>query len=451
MPESMPSRRHFLSVPLIGTATGGGAFLPTAVAALKGKARAVVLPTHEHFGDIEERIDLPASWDVQLVKMPGHDAPALSLHEIRRRIQAPIGTLPLREIAAGKRTAIITFDDLSRPTPPFEVMPLVVEELKAAGLADENIVFMGAVGAHRTLEQPDVVCKLGRQLARLYVWLNHNAFDGVQDVGRTSLGNRVWINRNFLAADVHIVVGGIKIHNIAGYGGGAKSVLPGVAGFDTIRYNHRVLADHNKTALPGRIFHNDVRQDMEEGARLARVDFSVQLVINGRRKVCGVFAGDVIESHRAACRTANRNYRTTVVKNADVVIANGFPQTSQGTKGMPWIQESVRDGGTGVLILQCPEGIHAWHYLLQPGYPAGKSYWDTVARRPSTPAAQRFQLIVYSQYLARKNREEFPAGTIFADTWEEVVRQLTVRHKGDARVAVYPATGLQHHEIELDG
>lgn len=438
-------------MPLIGTAAANGVLLPTAVAALKGQARSLVLPTHEHFGDIEERIDLPAGWDVQLAKMAGHDAPALSRDEIRRRIQAPIGTRPLREIAAGKRTAIITFDDLSRPTPPFEVAPFIVEELKAAGLADENIVFMGAVGAHRTLEQPDVVRKLGKQLAERYVWLNHNAFDSVQDVGRTSLGNRVKINRNFLAADVRVTISGIKIHNIAGYGGGAKSVLPGVASFDTIKYNHKVIADRNKTAVEGRIFHNDVRQDMEEGARLARLDFTVQLVINGRRKVCGVFAGDVVDAHRAACRLANRNHRTSVVKNADVVIANGYPQNSQGTKGMRWIHESVRDGGTGVLILQCPEAIHAWHYLLQPGYPAGRTYWDTVAKRSSKAGKSRFHLIVYSQYLARKNREEFPAGTLFAASWEEVARQLMTRHKGDARVAVYPATGVQHHETDLDG
>jgi nickel-dependent lactate racemase len=435
----------------MGTAAASGVFQPTAVAALKGKSQSLVLPTHEHFGDLEERIDLPAAWEVQLVKMAGDGAPALSRDEIRRRIQAPVGTLPLREIAAGKKTAIITFDDLSRPTPPFEVAPLIVEELKAAGLADENIVFMGAVGAHRTLEQPDVVRKLGKQLAERYVWLNHNAFDNVQDVGQTKFGNRVKINSNFLAADVRVTISGIKIHNIAGYGGGAKSVLPGVASFDTIKYNHKIIADRNKTADYGRIFHNDVRQDMEEGARLARVDFTVQLVINGRRKVCGVFAGDVVEAHRAACRVANRNYRTTAVKNADVVIANGFPQTSQGTKGLSWIVESVRDGGTGVLILQHPEGIHAWHYLLQPGYPPGKNYWDTVAGRASKTAAPKFQLIVYSQYLARKSHEEFPAGTLFAATWEEAVRQLMARHKGDARVAVYPATGVQHHEIDLDG
>ena len=447
----MPSRRELFTVPLIGTAAASGVYLPTAVAALKGKAQSLVLPTHEHFGDLQERIDLPAAWDVQLVKMAGDGAPALSRDEIRRRIQAPIGTLPLREIAAGKKTAIITFDDLSRPTPPFEVAPLIVEELKAAGLADENIVFLGAVGAHRTLEQPDVVRKIGKQLAERYVWLNHNAFDSVEDVGRTTFGNRVKINRNFLAADVRVTISGIKIHNIAGYGGGAKSVLPGVASFDTIKYNHKVIADQNKTAVEGRIFHNDVRQDMEEGARLARVDFTVQLVINGRRKVCGVFAGDVVEAHRAACRVANRNYRTAAVKNADVVIANAYPQSSQGGRGVSWIRESVRHGGTGVLVLQYPEGIHAWHYLLQPGYPAGKNYWDTIARHPSKAAAQDFQLIVYSQYLARKSREEFPAGTLYAATWEEVARLLMMRHKGDARVAVYPATGVQHHEIDLDG
>ncbi|MCX6621516.1 MAG: lactate racemase domain-containing protein [Acidobacteria bacterium] len=432
----MPTRRQLLAA------------AASTVPALKGSSKALLLPTHEHFGDIQERIDLPAAWEVQLVKMAGHAAPALTRDQIRTRLQTPIGGHPLREIAAGKKTAIITFDDLSRATPTFEVAPLILEELHAAGLAEENIIFLGAVGAHRTLEQPDAVRKLGRQLASRYVWLNHNAFDSCQDIGQTSFGNRVKINRNFLAADVRITISGIKLHNIAGYGGGAKSVLPGVAGFDCIKYNHKTIADNNRTAVEARIFHNDVRQDMEQAARLARVDFSVQLVLNGYRKVAGVFAGDVIEAHRAACRLANRNYRTPVVHNADVVIANGFPQNSQATKGVTWIRESVREGGTGVLVLQHPEGLHAWHYLLQPGYPAGRTYWDTIGGKP-TP--QRFQLIVYSQYLSRKSQHEFPPGTLFAPTWEEAARHLLARHKTDARVAVYPATGLQHHEIDLDG
>ena len=119
------NRREFLSrgaaglasARLIGTGLAAGSFLPEAVAAIKGKQQSVTISTHEFFGDIEERIDLPASWEVNVMKMAGHDAAPLSQEEMRRRIRNPIGTPPLRELAAGKKRVVVTFDDLERPTP----------------------------------------------------------------------------------------------------------------------------------------------------------------------------------------------------------------------------------------------------------------------------------------------------------------------------------------------
>src|SRR5579872_4237349 len=148
----MKTRRTFLkeggsalaSASLIGTALARGRFLADTAPALKGNASSVIITTHEHFGDLDERLDFPAAWDINLQKMSGHDARALSRQEIRRRVQTPIGSHSLRELAAGKKSAVITFDDLTRPTPTYEVAPLVVEELLAAGVPEERIVFLGS-------------------------------------------------------------------------------------------------------------------------------------------------------------------------------------------------------------------------------------------------------------------------------------------------------------------
>ena len=439
------------SAKLIGTTVIPGYGATDTVPALKGVRRSVVIPTHEHFGDIDERLDFPGSWELNVIEMAGHNAPVLSPEEIEQRLQKPIGSRPLREIAAGKKMAVITFDDLTRPTPTASVAPLVVQELKAAGLADENIIFMGSYGCHRNLEGDEVVRKLGIDLIRRYPWINHNPFDNVKDVGTTSFKNRIKVNQTFMAADIKVTISGIKVHEFAGYGGGGKAILPGVAWIDTIEYNHGVIAGGNKTAGPIKTFKNEVRLDMNEAAKLAGVDFSVQIVYNGRRQVCGIFAGDIVEAHQAGVRMANAHYRTRTAPAADVVVANAYPQNAQGFRSIDWIVRSVREGGSGVLVLQNPQGLSAWHFLVaRMGGAKGRTYFDVLKSPPPLPP-KGMQLIVYSQYMDKRQMNVFPRGTRVAQTWADVVDFLLQRHKGDASVAVYPYSGIQHPEIDLDG
>src|ERR1039457_4883503 len=291
------NRREFLSAArLIGTGLAAGSFLPEAVAAIKGKQQSVTIPTHEFFGDIEERIDLPASWEVNVMKMAGHDAVPLTREEMRHRIQSPIGKPPLRELAAGKKRVVITFDDLERPTPAHEIAPLVLEELKAAGVADENILFLAALGTHRALPSDEAARKVGKDIIQRYAWINHNCWENLKEIGETSRKNRIKINQNYAAADLRITLNGIKVHQRAGYGGGAKSVLPGVASIDTVKYNHETIGGGGKENAPEGC-PNEGRVGLEEAARLARIDFSVQVVYNRRRRTCALFAGDINEAH----------------------------------------------------------------------------------------------------------------------------------------------------------
>lgn len=451
----MYTRRAFLrtagtglgSIPLIGTGLASGSARPDAVPSLKGSRQSVLISTHEFRGDIEERLDLPASWEMNVMKMAGHGTPKLSSAQILDRLRHPVGAPELRELAAGKKTAVITFDDLTRPTPISEVAALVVGELEAAGLPKENIFFLGSSGAHRTMEGEEVTRKLGVRLAREYRWFNHDTFANLQDVGATSYKNRILVNRLFTGADLRITISGVKVHSIAGYGGGSKAVLPGVAGFAAIQLNHQQIAKSNPSVGEARIFKNDVRLDMNEAARLAKVDYSVQIVCNDRREICRVLAGDVIDAHVAACREANKLHRTRALANADIVIANGYPQVSQGTKALSWINHSVRDGGTAVLVMQHPDGMMGYHYLYPPAIKSG----DPLGLQKSAASKkQRFQLIIYSQYAQKRELSYFPPGTIIAPNWADVVSTLQSRHKGDSRVAVYPYATLQHQEVDLD-
>ena len=164
------------SVPLVGTLMAAGPFQAKALPQLHGKAKSVIIPTHELAGPngapwIEERIDFPEGWDVHVMDMAGHDMPALSPQQIAEQCDKPIGAKSLRELAEGKKTVAVSFDDLTRTTPAYAVTPWMVSELAKAGIKDENILFIGSFGTHRAMTQEEVGRKLGPEIARNYAWL----------------------------------------------------------------------------------------------------------------------------------------------------------------------------------------------------------------------------------------------------------------------------------------
>jgi nickel-dependent lactate racemase len=451
--------RHAASVPLIGAAMASAPFQLMAVPKLKGSAKSVIIPTHEFAGVNganyrEERIDFPASWDVNVMDMDGHNLPSLTPQQIADQSNTPIGAKSLRELAEGKKTVAISFDDLTRTTPAYTVTPWITSELTKAGIRDENILFIGSFGTHRAMTQEEIGKKLGPEIARRYAWLNHDVFDNLKNVGTTTRGNKILLNQTFLGADLKICISGIKVHQDAGYGGGAKAILPGLAGLPTIEFNHTQILTKVKTTGPVRIFRNDMRQDMIEAAKMANVDYTVQIMYNDRLRPTHIWAGDIVEAHHAGVRVAAKTYSTPTYKDADIVVANAYPQNAQAFHGALWINYAVRDGGTGVVIVQHPLGLDPVHYLNNRlAGRNGATQFDLTARRRSgagRASQKKTNLIVYSQYLTRNMQNSYKTGTFFFDKWEDVVAKLRELHPGDAKVAVYPYAGMQHQEIELD-
>jgi nickel-dependent lactate racemase len=463
--QILTGARYLAATPLIGTAMAQTPLQVKKVSNLKGSAKSVVIPTHEFAGTngapfIEERLDFPASWDLQVMDMAGHSMPALTPQQIADQSNAPIGSKSLQELAAGKKTVAISFDDLTRTTPAYAVTPWLMAELAKAGIKDENIVFIGSFGTHRAMTQEEVGRKLGFEVARKYAWLNHNAFDNVKEVGTTTRGNKVLLNQTFLGSDLKICISGVKVHQDAGYGGGAKAILPGLAALPTVEFNHTQILTKVRTTGPVKIFKNDMRQDMIEAARMAKVDYTLQILYNDRLRPTRIWGGDIVDAHHAGCRVAAKTYCTPLVKDADIVVANGYPQNAQAFHGGLWINYSVRDGGTGVLIVQHPLGLDPVHYLdNRLAGLNGATYYDLTSRRLNglnrngarVAAQKKVNMIVYSQYLTRNMRNNYRTGTFFCDKWSDVIAQLKELHPGDPRVAVYPYAGMQHQEIELDG
>jgi nickel-dependent lactate racemase len=445
------------------TANAAGHYQPTKVAAPGSSPKSVVVPTHEFAGNLDERLDFPEDWELNGMHMKGYGAPPMSAPEIAAAIRRPIGAKPLRELAEGKSKVVITFDDLTRATPTFLIVPHILNELQAAGVRDESILFLGSFATHRPMTAEEVAKKLGRDVAARYAWVNHACFYGCKEIGTTSFKTNVMVNQTFLDADLKITLSGIKVHYDAGYGGGAKAVLPGLAHIDTIEHNHNVLLRETNTAGPVRVFKNEMRLDLIEAARMAQVDFSVQTMYDQKQRVTHVFAGDIVDAHHAAVRVAAKTDCTPTFKDADIVVTNAYPQCAQAQHAQRWIGLSVKEGGTGVLIIQHPLTTDPIHFLNnRTAARTGMSYYQATAARilgtgPARrggrgPVSPKHTLIVYSQYMNRTLMNNYVGGTIFASSWEEVIRHLREKHKGSAvRVAVYPYGGMQHQELELDG
>lgn len=405
--------------------------------------QSVSINTHEWNGDIEERLDFPKGWDIKMQHIAGYNSPILSKEDIRDRLQNPINSPPLREIAAGKKTAVITFDDCSRATPSNEIAPVVVEELKAGGIKDENILFIAMVGTHRPLSQAEARAKLGDAIVDKYPWINHNPHSNFVDRGLTTQGNHVKLNFYFMQADVKVSMSGIKKHG-AGYSGGAKAILPGVSWIETVAYMHEKLS----WAGLGKIHHNQARACMEEAARKAGLDFSINTIMNENRRPIGVHAGDVVDAFRSAAHDAAGKYVTEMPVGADIVVANSYPMSIQET-GFGFANQSLREGGTAVVIWQSPFVKASMHYWSERNSFTGNSFWDNQTQRD--PVQKAGQIILYSQYVQRRDTMKFPNGRVkVVGSWNEVLALLEKSHPESTSGVIYPWAGYQHGPITLD-
>jgi hypothetical protein len=264
------------------------------------------------------------------------------------------------------------------------------------------------------------------------------------------------VNQNFMGADLKITMSGIKVHYDAGYGGGAKAILPGLSYIETVEHNHNVILRQTKTSGPVRIFKNEMRLDIIEAARMAKVDFSVQTMYDQKLRPTHVFAGDIVDAHHTAVRLAAKTYCTETFQNPDIVVSNAYPQNAEAYNPAKWLRYSIKPGGTGVLIIQNPSGPDPIHFLNNRTASRNGMAWFQSRNRVGGfgpgGQGQNIGLIVYSQYMNRNIMNGYPAGTMFATKWEEVIGFLKERHKGTGvQVAVYPYAGMQHQMIELDG
>jgi nickel-dependent lactate racemase len=291
---------------------------------------------------------------------PGLTAPEAA---VKKAMANPIGTAPLREIALAKKPqkVVIVVNDFTRPTPYEHMLPPILEELKAAGVEDEQITLVVATGSHRANNEQENRKVFGDKVVDTYRIISHDCLsEDLVGIGVLNNGSEVIINRQVAEADLLITTGLITLHYFAGFSGGRKSIFPGVVAKHLIQENHAMMTDPR--ARNGNYLDNPVHWIMLEAARLAKVDFILNVVTNEEKEIVEVVAGDVEEAWLKGVKVCAKMNMISLGKLGDVAIASagGTPKDInlyQAQKALDAAHSAVRTGGTIILAAQCPEGL----------------------------------------------------------------------------------------------
>lgn len=308
----------------------------------------------------------------RVTRLARDEVPALDdvARSARELLRSPTSGSPLREIVRPGETVAIAVSDATRLWfPTREFLPAIIAEVRECGVRDEDIQILVAVGTHRKATEQEKVAIVGEEIASVFTVTNHDCDDeeGLVSLGTTSRGTPVSINRTAMEADRLILTGAVTFHNLAGFSGGPKSILPGLSSRRTVQTNHLHFllpergAGFDPEVQSANLDGNPIHEDMLETALLAAPDFVFNVTVNSQGRIAAMFAGQLAEAHAAAARWLLQNFAVPFGQPADVVLAScgGFPRDMnlyQAYKGMRSAMRVVRPGGLVVLYADCPEG-----------------------------------------------------------------------------------------------
>lgn len=305
-------------------------------------------------------IDVP---DDSLIVEP-KNLPGLENEEeaVRQALQAPIGTQPLRDMVKGTDKVAIIISDITRPTPNHKLVPWILKELSHVPL--ENFVVINGTGTHRDQTREEFVQMLGEWVVDNVRVINHHCHEKEElvKVGESRFGCDAYLNKEYVEADFKIVTGFIEPHFFAGFSGGPKGIMPGIAGIETIMTFHNARMIGDPLATWGNMENNPVQDMAREVNRMCKPDFMLNVTLNREKEITAVFAGELFEAHDQGCAFAKEHAMIRCDHRFDVVITSnsGYPLDQnlyQAVKGMSAAHKIVKKGGTIICAAECSDGL----------------------------------------------------------------------------------------------
>jgi nickel-dependent lactate racemase len=334
---------------------------------------------------------------------------------VRAALEAPIGARALRDWLRPGAQVCVVFTDITRPTPNERLIPWLLEYLAEAGVPREAITLLNSTGTHRPNPPAELEVMLTPEVVRDYRVINHECEkrEDLVQFGHTKTGAPALLHRVLAEADVRIITGFIEPHFFAGFSGGPKGIMPGCAGLETVMSNHGAhhIADPN--AAFGINEGNPIWEEMRDIASRVGPSFLVNVTLNERKQITGVFAGDLLQAHRAGAEFVRATAMQPVSGLFDIVVTSnsGYPldmNLYQGVKGMSAAARIVKPGGLIILACECSDGV-----------PDGSPF-DRLLRETTSP----------EEILARLTQPGF----VRAEQWQAQIQALVSKR---ARVQLY--------------
>jgi nickel-dependent lactate racemase len=314
--------------------------------------------------------DLPRGVQVEEWVAPLGSEPPAERELVDGAVEDPVDSPPLARVAAGARRVSVLVSGNDRVAGAPVYLPVILDHLAAAGVGDDRVEVVCATGTHARHSDKDIRQLLGVEVAERVRFRAQDCDrpEAFADLGRTSRGTPVRVDRGVLEADLRILTGRITHHYFAGFSGGRKSILPGVSARASIEANHRLVLDFargcrvQEGVFGGNLVGNPVHEDMVEAARKVGPSFVVNTLLDRAHRVTDVFAGELEAAHEAGCLVADQRYRFPDAEPADLVVASpgGHPADLNVIQSLKCVfnhREAVRDGGTFILAAEAPGGV----------------------------------------------------------------------------------------------
>ena len=344
---------------------------------------------------------------------------------VRDSLENPIGSQRLRELAAGKRRITIIASDHTRPVPSRVIMPQMLAEIRS-GSPDAEITILVATGLHRSTTRDELVGKFGEEIVAHERIVVHDCDDSANlvNLGRLPSGGNLIVNRLAVEADLLVSEGFIEPHFFAGFSGGRKSVLPGIASRETVMYNHNSGFIASPKARTGVLDGNPIHADMIFAARAAKLAFVVNVVIDAAHEPIFSIAGDCEAAHRAGCEFLSGKCRVAAVP-ADIAVSTngGYPLDQniyQSVKGMTAAEATVKEGGVIVMFAEAADGHGgaSFHRTFRDEPDLDRMMRTFLARRPEETIIDQWEAQILARVLLK-------ARVIFVSSCDEqIVRDM---------------------------
>ncbi|MHA1437533.1 MAG: nickel-dependent lactate racemase [Promethearchaeota archaeon] len=402
-------------------------------------------------------INLDPSWNITTFFPKKLKIIENPVEAIKDTIKNPVGTFPLQKIIKQKKKInkiCIVVSDATRPVPSKIILKALIKELNNYGIKDEQIIVLIANGLHRLSRKDELERILGKELKNRLKIIDHIATNKnhLEYLGISSSGTPIYINKYYSQSDLKIITGYVEPHFFFGFSGGRKSIVPGIAGKETIVDNHSAKNIASPYARFGIYKENPMHKNSTEIARKVGVDFTINVCINEKNKILRVAAGDLEIVHETLVNFQLKHIFKKIINPYDIVICGngGYPldlNLYQAVKSMAIGEMAVKQGGTIISVNELSDGVGQINFrnLIFSGKKPQEIYNKILAKEIVVPDQWEIQILtrillkaeIY--IVSRLNKEEIGnIGLKYAKNVEDAIKLALKKHGSNAKILILP-------------